>query len=233
MSNFDFSPKAAVLQGSLWDRLPYDIIFIIMKFFLIDYPWCRPDMVIDKKRFDIFNRMRLVSQLRFLMSNSGSISVLEHFYGHHNFFFTTITMASGRQAVTTAPLLPPLAARPLLRRIQIHIAIENQYLSRVPGGYKYHAIDNAADLVKFFPAARTLRNLTSACNGFANLDRLQLRLEMACSDNASALALFEQGQFTVRARVVAVTVVDRKDQGGLPKNRPYLDELVDMIALEH
>jgi hypothetical protein len=233
MSNFNVIPKSAVLQGSLWDRLPYDIIFIIIKFFLIHYPWCRPGIVIDKKRFDIFNHMRLVSQFRFLMSSSGSISVLEHFYDYHDFFFTTNTMAFGRQALTTAPLLPPLAARPLLRRINIHIAIENRYLLSVPGGCKYRAVDNAADLVKFFPAARTLRNLTSARDGFANLDRLQLHLEMACSDDASALALFEEAQFAVRARVVVVVVVDRKDQGLFPENRPYLDELVDMIAVEH
>jgi hypothetical protein len=233
MSDFKFIPKAAVLQGSLWDRLPYDVIFIIMKFFLINYPWCRPGMVIDKKRFDIFNRMRLVSQLRFLMSDSGSISLLEHFYGHHNFFFTTITMAYGRQATTAAPLLPPLAARPLLRRIQIHIAIENQQFSRGPGGYMYHAVDNAADFVKLFPAARTLRNLTNAGEGFSNLDRLAIHLDMNCTDDASALALFEEAQFAVRARVVVVTATDRKDHMVLPEERPYLEELVDMIAVEH
>jgi hypothetical protein len=238
MSNTNFIPSSVVLTGSLWDRLPYDIIFIILKIFLAQYPWSVKSVVIDQKRFDIFNRMRLVSQLRALVSDTGGIGVLEHFYARHTFIFSTITKSNGGgcEATTTGPLLPPLAARPLLRRIQIHLAMENQYSIGEPGAYMHCTVHCAAALVKLFPAARTLRTLTDAAAGFANLDRLHVHLEMACNSTASALRLFEDAQFVLRARVVVVTVTDREDHGGYqqdPVHRPYLEAVADSIAIEH
>jgi hypothetical protein len=238
MSNTNFIPSSVVLTGSLWDRLPYDIIFIILKIFLAQYPWSVKSVVIDQKRFDIFNRMRLVSQLRSLVSDTGGIGVLEHFYARHTFIFSTITKSNGRgcEATTTGPLLPPLAARPLIRRIQIHLAIENQYSIGEPGAYMHCTVHCAAALVKLFPAARTLRTLTDAAAGFANLDRLHVHLEMACNSTASALRLFEDAQFVIRARVVVVRVTDREDNSGYhqdPVHRPYLEAVADSIAIEH
>jgi hypothetical protein len=238
MSNTNFIPSSVVITGSLWDRLPYDIIFIILKIFLAQYPWAVKSVVIDQKRFDMFNRMRLVSQLRALVRNTGGIGVLGHFYARHTFVFTTITKNCGwnREFLTTGPLLPPLAARPLLRRIQIHLAIENQYSIGEPGAYMHCTVHCAAALVKLFPAARTLRTLTEAAAGFANLDRLHVHLEMACNSTASALRLFEDAQFVLRARVVVVSVTDREDNSGYqqdPVYRPYLEAVADSIAIEH
>jgi hypothetical protein len=238
MSNTNFIPSSVVITGSLWDRLPYDIIFIILKIFLAQYPWAVKSVVIDQKRFDMFNRMRLVSQLRALVRNTGGIGVLGHFYARHTFVFTTITKNCGwnREFLTTGPLLPPLAARPLLRRIQIHLAIENQYSIGEPGAYMHCTVHCAAALVKLFPAARTLRTLTEAAAGFANLDRLHVHLEMACNSTASALRLFEDAQFVLRARVVVVRVTDREDNSGYqqdPVYRPYLEAVADSIAIEH
>jgi hypothetical protein len=238
MSNTNSIPSSVVMTGSLWDRLPYDIIFIILKIFLAQYPWAVKSVVIDQKRFDMFNRMRLVSQLRALVRNTGGIGVLGHFYARHTFVFTTITKNCGwnREFLTTGPLLPPLAARPLLRRIQIHLAIENQYSIGEPGAYMHCTVHCAAALVKLFPAARTLRTLTDAAAGFANLDRLHVHLEMACNSTASALRLFEDAQFVLRARVVVVRVTDREDNSGYqqdPVHRPYLEAVADSIAIEH
>jgi hypothetical protein len=241
MANLNIISDAVVTLGPMWKQLPCELVLLIIKYIFLQHPWSKPGLVVDKNRFDIVNRMGKLIKLRHLASKTCSVSVMEYFYAGNDFVFKAFPVQNceGPWCMSLPPAFPPVLARGFLRRIQVHLAFESLCIITMPVGYNKlnghtsQRIQSAHDLFKYCTSARILRTLTRAGTGFGNLDRLDLHLEVDFDE--SALAIFREAAFAVRARTVAITVynVGRYSLPASRREAAHLSDLVDAIAVQH
>jgi hypothetical protein len=226
MSKLNVIPEK-VMMGPMWQRLPYDLIVIIMRLMFLQERWTKPGLVIDKHRFDTLNHFKDGIEFRSFATGTSSISVLKYFYSSNDFAFKMLRYRDsfGQYGTKIPPALPPILARRFLRRIEVHLKFEPCYHSLAGD---YNSFQSVEELFKYCPAASTLRDLTQANTGFRNLDRLVLRLDVDFKDARAAMSLFQEAEFTVRARAVAIIM-----DVSLYWSNMELACLIDLIKVVH
>ncbi|KAH7392163.1 hypothetical protein DE146DRAFT_132712 [Phaeosphaeria sp. MPI-PUGE-AT-0046c] len=202
-------PEEFIPMGPMWQKLPLELVWEILLFtWMLDKPYCTPGRVFDKTRFDIINRLGRFTKIRSL-GKTFSVQCMQLLYLNNDFVFKAFHVVNNRAEFglsLTAPL-PPLHYRGLLRRMQIHLVLEDYYCDPLPGDrFTRLALRTADNLLKYSPGARLLQNLTSASKGFSNLELLDLHIhtDFRFNNEGESFDLVKAAAFTVRAREVMI-----------------------------
>lgn len=216
--------------GPMYQRLPNELIWEIIKHLLLLPPVSRPGVIVDKKRFDILNALPLLLRIR-SVNKMFAIMAMQAFYLANDFTFKAISYVNNMTPWCTslAPALPPARLRSYLRRVQVHIVLEDFFTITAPGGDMPASRYQVLSVDMFFAVsrgARLLRDLTSALGGFANLDFLDLHIYTDFRfEKHAALKLVRQAAFVVRARCVEVVVE-------APAEGEWCPEVAELVAVE-
>jgi hypothetical protein len=222
--------------GPTYQRLPNELIFELLKNLLLLPPISRPGVIIDKKRFDILNALNSFLNIR-RVNKMFNAMAMQAFYLANDFTFkaTEIFNHSSPWKTSLTPALPPAHFRHYLRRIQIHITLEDYCTLTDPGNdlaSTRHQITSVEDFFAVSPGARMLRDLTCGPTGFGNLDFLDLHIYTDfCFDKQMALALVKEAAFAVCARCVEV-VVEAPAGDGMVVSTPWCPELAELVAVK-
>ncbi|OAK99270.1 hypothetical protein IQ06DRAFT_294664 [Phaeosphaeriaceae sp. SRC1lsM3a] len=205
-------PEEFVPMGLMWQKLPLELVWEILLYtWMLEKPYCTPGRVFDKTRFDIINRLTRFTKIRSL-GKTFSVQCMQLIYLNNDFVFKASHIINSRSELwlSLPPPLPPLQYRGYLRRVQIHLVLEDFYSILQPGNSsKLNCIPfrTPDELLKYSPGAKLLQDLTSAGKGFPNLELLDLHIHVELRFNAKgeSFALIKAAAFTVRARDVMVS----------------------------
>ncbi|KAF2030680.1 hypothetical protein EK21DRAFT_111770 [Setomelanomma holmii] len=215
MSSNNNIPQAIMPTAPMFQTLPTELLLEIFKHYIMMTPLKKPGTVVDQKRFAIINRTGYMSRICCL---SGAMTFLsmEAYYSLNEFCFKAVDVVNFLTPYMTSlpPPLPPLRFRKFLRRIQVHIALEDFYNITDSAEYSLpahqrrstrHAVTTTKELFDYCPGARTLATLTDMSTGFYTLQQLELHIHTwFLHDEQTALAIVKEAGFALRARKVTV-----------------------------
>jgi hypothetical protein len=230
-------PESVPAIGPMYQRLPNELIFEVIKdLLLLLPPVSRPGVIIDKKRFDILNALNCFLNIR-RVNKTFDAMAMQAFYLANDFTFKATEVFNHKSPWKTslAPALPPAHFRNYLRRIQIHITLED-YCTITNSGKDNASmrcqITSVEDFFAVSLGARMLRDLTCGLTGFSNLDFLDLHIYTDfCYDKQMALGLVKEAAFVVCARCVQV-VIEAPAGDGMVASTPWCPELAELVAVK-
>lgn len=209
MSATAIIPEEYVLMGPMWQKLPNELVWEICLYALmLGKPYCTPGRIYDKKRFDIINRLARLNKIRSIGGRSFAVQCMQLIYLNNDFIFKAFHVINhqAEHGLSLPPPLPPVHYRHYLRRMQIHLVLEDHYFTP-PGDFKRRRFESPEQLLSLSPGAKLLKNLTSANKGFPKLELLDLHLEVEFffNDEGGSFDLIKGAGFTVRARDVMIS----------------------------
>lgn len=200
-------PEEFIPMGPMWQKLPLELVFEILLYtWMLDKPYCIPGRIYDKQRFDIINRLSRFVKIRSI-NKAFAVQCMQLLYLNNKFIFKAFYVVNGHAelGLSLPPPLPPVHYRNFLRRMEIHLVLEDHYFTK-PGDYKRRPFESPGELLKFSPGAKLLKNLTSTDEGFPKLKLLDLHIHVNLfyNEKGSSFDLIEGAGFTVRAREVII-----------------------------
>ncbi|KAF1919192.1 hypothetical protein BDU57DRAFT_133058 [Ampelomyces quisqualis] len=238
MSDMVLIPEYVAPVGPMFQRLPVEITLKIIEQLVLVGPRYKPQ-AIDQKRFGILNAFGSFIKMRSI-NKTFCQWIMEVFYHNNDFLFKHITVCNWKSWCETAlgPCLPPTWVRGFLRRITVHICLEDNYRILTPHDANNPSgpstitpgtIGSVEDLYRYCPGARVLRDLTDASKGFSNLNTLHICLytNFNAGHDQKTLDIIRQAGFRVRARD-SVTIEVLKH----PDGRKLCQQVADLIEIE-
>ncbi|KAH7082295.1 hypothetical protein FB567DRAFT_103877 [Paraphoma chrysanthemicola] len=218
--------------------LPDELMLEIMKYYVL---LLFKSTVIDEKRFVILNRFKGFNNIR-RTSKAVEFLVMEAFYSLNDFVFKDLSIRGG-EIVHFPPALPPTCFRAFLRRVEVHVTLEDKYGAPStitdPDAPAYlrrptmHAITNVTELFEHCPGARTLSCLTDFSTGFCSLHHLNIHVHAKLHhDVQTGLDMFRQAGFAVQARKVTLSAWKQPPTSLEELRYPEVEALIQVASKE-
>jgi hypothetical protein len=229
MATANIIPRAVTAAGTMFQRLPNEVVLPLLGYlFMVQGP-------MDKNKYDIIKNDFLNVSLASL--NFANMAI-EAMYMYNDFVFTQPRVCNNKALWYTS--LPPAVPAPIfrhyLRRIEVHIALEDYFFITKPGDYdaddEKHKltrtpINSAKQLLKYSDGARFLHDLTKAADGFDRLESLDLHIYADFRyDGGAGLIAIREASFAVKAKKVTITIEQPDEEFGL------FPELATLITVE-
>jgi hypothetical protein len=186
--NINDIPEMVQPYGPMFSRLPNEILFRILEWYMLIGPLFIPGRVTFRERFRYLNGMDCLKRVRSLNKSFHDIA-MQCFYMFNKFSFTVEHDLNGLAHTFT----PPVFVRQHLRRVGLQLFLD-----------VHNGMTTVEQLTAGSSAARLLRDFNSDTVGFTNLVDLVLDLHMdimvARGGNQPVMAVIKKADFVVRAR---------------------------------
>jgi hypothetical protein len=215
--NINAIPEVVLPYGSLFSRLPNELLFMIMKWYMLIGPLYIPGRVVLRGWYNMINGFDCLKRIRTLNKSFHDL-VMQCFYEFGLFSFKVEVGVKSYPCTFT----PPTFFRHHLRRIQLQLFLDvNNDMTTVK------------ELMAGSSAARLLHDFNSDTVGFTNLVDLVLDLHMdsetASDGDEPVMAVIKKAGFSVRAR--EVKVIAHRVNYRLRDYDPF-PELAALVAVE-
>jgi hypothetical protein len=215
-------PEVVNPNGPMFSRLPNEIIFKILEFYMIAGPLITPNRAIVQKRFDILQFMDYFERLRRL-NKFFYIITTQCFYSANTFLFERRIGTEHMDKYYWRLSFPPMQYRHFVRRVDLQLYLDL---------FNWPTVEL---LVQQCWGARLLRDFTTDRVGFTGLIHLNLNLMVECwvgKGSQEVMATIKKAGFAVRARSAVITadMVSITTNTG-PPTRTAFPELAALIAV--
>jgi hypothetical protein len=193
--------------------LPNEVLRMIPELMFVFSSVSPPGRPINAARFGMLFKCSMLAKFTVVSRQFHEVA-LAVFYEHNFFDFAANNNHCTSLGVVKAPPLPSLHLHSSLRHIRVLLHLTDSWDDLVQLSdrvrHDIHPFANIEDLFRFCPAARVLELLSTTMTDLKILD-LHIVAEFRIPDSKAAIAVYRSAGFSVRARVVKLTIVNGID----------------------